>query len=84
MAFHSPTRSPFSRSGKHRSSHLHHHHSGDEEDGDRDDFDGAYDDDRGAGGLSRDFRKGLERVVSKRIGVKRPDYNEVRGYIKVS
>jgi len=47
-----------------------------------DDAPEAYDQNRGAGGLARDFKRGLERTVAKSLNVKRPDANEVKEYLK--
>ena len=47
-----------------------------------DDAPQAYDYARGAGGLARDFKRGLERTVAKSLNVRRPDANETRDFLK--
>ena len=42
----------------------------------------AYDADRGAGGLARDFRRGLDRTVAHELNVRRPDANETKAFLK--
>ena len=50
--------------------------------GGEDDLD--YDDDRGAGGLARDFRKAMNSHVGKRLGVKSVQVMEIKSFLKVS
>jgi len=42
----------------------------------------AYDASRGAGGLARDFKRGLERTVAASLNVKRPDEDEIMMFLK--
>lgn len=46
-----------------------------------DEGDATYDDDRGASGLARDFKKGLEGQVAKKLGVKKPQATEIKSFL---
>ena len=43
----------------------------------------SYDDSRGQSGLARDFLKSLNKEVGRKLGVRKPDGNEVKGFLKV-
>ena len=46
-----------------------------------DEGDATYDDDRGASGIARDFKKGLEGRVAKKLGVKKPQATEIKSFL---
>ncbi len=73
MAFHSPIRSP--KKGLTGSSKR------GMEDNSEDPL--TYDESRGTGGLARDFKKAIEKEVGKKVGVKKPDGNEIKNFLKV-
>ena len=43
--------------------------------------DANYDEERGASGLARDFKKGLSDTVCRRLGVRKPQANEIKTFL---